>query len=93
MASGLAIVATRVGGTPEVVKDGENGILVEPHHHEQLADALVRVITDPALRRSYGARSRRIAVTEFSWETVARQYLDLLEQVVATQKKNDRNFV
>ncbi len=88
MASGLAVVATRVGGTPEVVKDDENGILVDPHDHNQLADALVRIITDPALRRSYGACSRRIAETEFSWETVARQYLDLLEQVVASQKKN-----
>ena len=52
----------------------------------QLAEALVRIITDPALCKGYGACGRRIAETEFSWETVARQYLDLLEQVVASKK-------
>ena len=86
------IVATRVGGTPEAVRDGENGILVEPHDHEQLTEALVRIINDPALRKRYGACGRRIAETEFSWETIARQYLDLFEQVVVSQKGKQRSF-
>jgi len=52
MASGLPIVATRVGGVPDVIKDGETGLLVEPRSPEQIAKAVQRLIEDPPLRRS-----------------------------------------
>jgi glycosyltransferase involved in cell wall biosynthesis len=51
MASGLPIVATRVGGIPDVVKDGETGLLVEPRSPEQIAQAVERLVSDPLLRR------------------------------------------
>jgi glycosyltransferase involved in cell wall biosynthesis/GT2 family glycosyltransferase len=58
MASGLPIVATTVGAVPDVVRDSVEGLLVEPHDVMALADALERVITDPALRRRLGAAAR-----------------------------------
>lgn len=51
MARGVPVVATRVGGIPDMVKDDESGLLVEPRNVEQLANAMLRIIQEPALRR------------------------------------------
>ena len=54
MACSRAIAATRAGGIPEVVVDGENGLLVPPRDHAALARAIVRLLNDQALRRQMG---------------------------------------
>ena len=54
MACSRAIVATRAGGIPEVVEDGENGLLVPPRDHAAMAQAIVRLLKDEALRRQMG---------------------------------------
>jgi glycosyltransferase involved in cell wall biosynthesis/CelD/BcsL family acetyltransferase involved in cellulose biosynthesis len=59
MACGLPVVASRVGGNPELVEDGANGFLYEAGDVAGLAAALDRVLSDPALARSLGAESRR----------------------------------
>jgi glycosyltransferase involved in cell wall biosynthesis len=58
MALGLPVVATAVGGTPEIVISEETGILVPPDDPERLAIAVDRVLTDPALARRLGERAR-----------------------------------
>lgn len=58
MASGLAIVATDVGGIPQLVTHGETGILVPPHSPTSLADALTRLIDDDAVRTAMGEEGR-----------------------------------
>jgi len=62
------IVASAVPGCHEIVRDGQNGLLVEPGNPVALADALVRLIGDGALRQSMGRRGREIAVAEFAQE-------------------------
>jgi glycosyltransferase involved in cell wall biosynthesis len=57
MATGLACVATGVGGIPEVITDGVDGVLVEPGNPAQLAGAMVDVLRDPARRRALGRRA------------------------------------
>jgi glycosyltransferase involved in cell wall biosynthesis len=57
-ARGVPVVAPRIGGIPEAVRDGETGLLVPPDDWAALADALLRLIRDPVLRRSLGARGR-----------------------------------
>ncbi|MGH9268763.1 MAG: glycosyltransferase [Acidimicrobiales bacterium] len=57
LAMGLPVVATRVGGVPDAVRDGVEGVLVEPGRPDQLAAALCRMATDPILRASCAARS------------------------------------
>ena len=56
MACGKPIVATTAGGMPEVVADGKTGLLVPPRDHEAMADAIVRLLTDEALRAADGRR-------------------------------------
>jgi len=65
MAAGLPVVASRVGGVAEAVEDGETGLLVPPGSPAALAQALLRLLTDPATRAAMGARGRRRAIERF----------------------------
>jgi starch synthase len=73
MACSTAVVASRVGGIPEVVADGETGLLVPPDDPSSLADALNLLLRDPERAAAMGLAGRDRAVTEFSWDAVAAQ--------------------
>jgi glycosyltransferase involved in cell wall biosynthesis len=83
LAVGRPVVATRVGGVPDVVRDGENGFLVEVGDTEGLAERLARLAGDPALRGRMGASGRERMLTRYSVERlvddVDRLYRSLLE--------------
>ena len=72
MACGKPVVATRVGGVPDVIKDKENGILVPPKDPKKLADAISYLLTDKAVAVKMGQKGRRI-VQRYSWESVTDQ--------------------
>jgi glycosyltransferase involved in cell wall biosynthesis len=63
MSAGLPIVATRVGGIPEIAADGETALLVEAHDPEALAQAIRRLLQDAGLRGSLGTRAQRAAIS------------------------------
>ena len=69
------VVATSVGSLPSMVEHGRTGYLVPPRDERALADAIVRLLLDPALRRQMGANARRKLDAECGVETVARQTL------------------
>jgi len=71
MACGRPLVGTSVGGIPYLVDDDKTGLLVEPRNPSQLADALVRVLTDDAARREMEIAARKKAVEQFSWARIA----------------------
>lgn len=66
MACGRAVVATRAGGLPEAVADGETGLLVAPHDEEALAEAILKLLHDPARRAAMGAAGRQRVIDHFS---------------------------
>jgi len=76
-------VATRVGGLPEFVDHGRTGFLVPPGDEAALAEAIVRLLRDPRLRRELGAAGRRRLETLHSPEAVARQTLAVYERARA----------
>src|SRR5262249_38099065 len=82
MACGRAIVASRVGGVPEVVEDGRSGLLVEPGSPAALAEALARLASDAPLRHRLGREAARRVRERFDIarmaETHATLYRDLL---------------
>ena len=80
MACGVPVVATRVGGVPEVVPEVA-GVLVEPRRTDQLANALVE-----ALERSWQSASIVAYATRFDWRTSAAALLDVLERAVAGEE-------
>lgn len=95
MACGTPVVATAVGGIPEVVADGETGFLIDaklsalpPHDPADadglayaLAEAINRFAADPELKSRMGAAGRQRVVEQFSWVTIARQTLALYESL------------
>ena len=80
-AAGLAVVATRVGGIPEIVDDGTTGVLVEPGDGRGLADAVAGLIADAARRERLGAAARLRATAHFSLHTHAARMMDLYDQL------------
>ena len=81
MAAGLPVVATAVGGVPEIVSDGETGVLVPPRNPEAIADAVLALAADPGRRAAMGARGRERA-REWSASLTAKRtreaYLEVL---------------
>lgn len=79
MATGLPLVATNVGGLPEMITEEENGLLVRPRDPRGLADAMLRLLSDADLRARWGAASRARVENEFHVHTMVRAYEDLFE--------------
>lgn len=83
-AAGVPVVATAVGGIPEVISDGETGTLVPAGQPTALAAAVIDLLRDPALRSSFGNAARQRMRQLFSFEAQAQHYLQLLHQLVPT---------
>lgn len=81
MATGLPIVATRVGGNPELVEDGVNGILVPRQNPDALASAIGRYLGDARLRAVHGDASRRRAVERFGLDRMCADYGRLYQRL------------
>lgn len=75
MASGLAVIATRVGGNPELVVDNETGMLVPAADAEAMAQAIGRYLTLPSLIRQHGEAGRACVEREYSMEAMVRHYM------------------
>jgi alpha-maltose-1-phosphate synthase len=82
MACGTAVVGSRTGGIPEVVADGQTGLLVPPDEPEPLAEALNALIRDPERAAAMGQAGRKRAVTEFGWAAIAAQTAALYAELV-----------
>jgi glycosyltransferase involved in cell wall biosynthesis len=83
MASGTPVVCSRVGGLPELVKDGVNGFLVEPGDVEQLRERLEQLLGDPPLAAQMGRRARELALDRFTWKACAERCLEAYGELVA----------
>jgi glycosyltransferase involved in cell wall biosynthesis len=83
MAAGLPVVASSVGGVPEVVVDGETGYLVPPGDPRSLAGAIERLLDDSALRRRLGAAGRIRVAERFDLASAQRAHLDLYRTLLA----------
>jgi len=76
MAKEVVSVSTRITGTPELIEDGVNGVLVAPSHVEGLADKLQELISDPGLRHKLGAQGRRKVLEMYDLDRNCRQMAD-----------------
>jgi glycosyltransferase involved in cell wall biosynthesis len=83
MLAGLPIVATNVSAIPEIVVDGETGILVPPGDHDGIAAGLARLLSDPSLRGRLGEAGRARAHAEFSVERMTARTVEFYERALA----------
>jgi glycosyltransferase involved in cell wall biosynthesis len=85
MAAGLPVVATSVGGVPEIATDEENALLVPAHETAAFAHALARLLTDEGLADRLGRSAAAHAVSEFSPEAYARGLVRIYRQLLAAK--------
>jgi glycosyltransferase involved in cell wall biosynthesis len=84
MAAGKAVVATRVGGVPEILDDGVTGLLVPPRNPAGLASALAAVLTERDLAARLGARALAAVQRRFSQDARTAALMSLYQAVAAT---------
>jgi glycosyltransferase involved in cell wall biosynthesis len=82
MSCGTPVIATRVGGIPELVDDGVTGLLVPPRDAHALADALIDLLRDPARRAAMGKRGREKAVEEYGVEKILSATLTFYKRIL-----------
>jgi N-acetyl-alpha-D-glucosaminyl L-malate synthase BshA len=83
MACEVPVIATAVGGLPEVVREGENGFLLPVGDVDGMASAALRLLRDDELHRRFKSNARRWAVETFAQENVVSRYRELYERVLA----------
>jgi glycosyltransferase involved in cell wall biosynthesis len=86
-AAGLPIISTRVGGIPEIVREGENGYLIDPEDTRALVSTMERLVCDSHLRRQMGIQSRQIIATAHNTELNAARLVEIVCEVIDTSQK------
>jgi glycosyltransferase involved in cell wall biosynthesis len=90
MASGTAVVCSRIGGLPEVVEDGETGFLVAPGDVGELHDRLAALLGNPALAAQMGRAAREAVVERFTWRACAARCLAAYEELLRAGQPRQR---
>jgi len=80
MACGTPVVASKFGGIRNVIRNWENGVLVDPTNAEEFAGAMVTLCRDRELARRIGMAGHRTVVEHLSWEAVARRHLEFYRE-------------
>ncbi|MFQ6118111.1 MAG: glycosyltransferase, partial [Candidatus Bipolaricaulia bacterium] len=83
MSCAVPVVATRVGGLPEVVRDGEDGYLVDVGDVAALAERGIKLLSDDALRERMGQQARQRVLEKFTPERIVPQYLQYYREILA----------
>jgi N-acetyl-alpha-D-glucosaminyl L-malate synthase BshA len=83
MACELPVIASRVGGIPEVVDDGETGFLSEVGDVEKMAGDAARLLADDDFRRQMGRRARESAISRYRTDLVIPRYIEFYEKILA----------
>lgn len=83
---GTAVVATRVGGIPEIVDDGVDGVLVPPSDSDALAGAIIDMLNDPDRRRMMKGAGREKVLNRFRFEDMVRSYEAIYEKEISNQR-------
>jgi glycosyltransferase involved in cell wall biosynthesis len=86
MACGLFVVASRVGGVPEAIRDGWNGILVNPRDPQALKEAITRSLADRELVKTVGERNK-LEAQKYLLEKIAEKQFQFLSQMVLRKQE------
>jgi N-acetyl-alpha-D-glucosaminyl L-malate synthase BshA len=85
MACEVPVIASRVGGLPEVVDDGETGFLSSVGDVDKMATDVVRLLNDAEFRRAMAKRARKSAISRYSTDLVIPQYIEFYEKILAAK--------
>ena len=82
-AAGRAAVATDVGGTNEIIQNGETGFLIAPENLEELKKKITFLIENPGLRKEVGSKAREYVKNKFSWDEIVEKWVKEIEMVIS----------
>ncbi|MBT8171539.1 glycosyltransferase family 4 protein, partial [Candidatus Bathyarchaeota archaeon] len=82
MACGLPVIATRVGGTPEIINHMKNGVLVPPRNPEEMAVALSNLLVKEKLGKKISEEAKKSVQNRFSWEENVRQLKEVYNKFI-----------
>lgn len=82
MSTGLPMVATNVGGIPEIITDGQDGFIVPPKHPEVIAEAILPLVRDSNLRSKIGAKAREKVLKYYTSDKVVNSYLKIFKSII-----------
>ena len=85
-AFGKAVIATNVGGIPDVIKDHETGLLIPPNDPAKLSAALIELIENPALRKKLGENGQAFANEYLGWNAIAKAHKAFYEKILAAER-------
>lgn len=77
MASGCAVIGTRVGGIPFIIKDNYNGLLVEQRNSAELAKAILTLLKDKSKARKLGRNAAQLVRKSYSWDKISNQFMEI----------------
>jgi hypothetical protein len=89
MAWGKPVIGCSVGGVPEVIDDGETGLLIPPNDEQSLADAIIRLLTNNELRVQIGRNALKKMKSDFSKETMAMKSMQIFKSTIENNMKRD----
>ncbi|HJQ27863.1 MAG TPA: glycosyltransferase, partial [Rubrobacter sp.] len=92
MAVGLPVVATRNGGPHETTDEGRAGLLVDPRDPDDIAEQLLRLLSDGETWQTYSDRGRKRVRERYNWRRTARGYLRLSEEAARGERRGDPTF-
>ena len=90
-AAGVPVVATAVGGTPELITDAANGYLVAPGNAEMLAEKILQAVASPEHAHELGRQGREVVEQQFAFAEQAARYRQLFAQLVSTRTSSHEN--
>jgi glycosyltransferase involved in cell wall biosynthesis len=90
MASGRAIIATNVGGIPEVIEHGINGLLVEPDNHRALTEAIIQLLRDKSLAKRISESARNKLMENFTLDKMTEKYKEIYQDCISNYIKNNK---
>ncbi|KPK38333.1 MAG: hypothetical protein AMJ78_10175 [Omnitrophica WOR_2 bacterium SM23_29] len=85
-ASGVPVLATSVGGVTEIIRDGENGLLVPPEDPQSMADGIVKILKDRRLSKKLAKQARRDAEEKFSLKKMTDDTIEVYEEAIRTKR-------
>ena len=79
---GKPVIATNVGGIPELMKDNETGFLVERGDYQTINEKISILINDEKKRKEMGERGRKFVTENFSWDKIAKEFLEISKNIL-----------
>jgi glycosyltransferase involved in cell wall biosynthesis len=82
MASGCPVIGTNVGGIPDIITDGDNGFLVPERDSAQLAEKIIRLLSDAKLRETFRKNGYARIDESFSWDRISDKFASVYQQIL-----------